>query len=240
MPRSAQAARDPARRSPSPSDSRNIATLPTPSSSQTAASQSPASSAAWLPPEITVWYLIPRREPRALTARLPLWEISATGPGSSGATESPHIGAREPTATMPLPFGPQTGIPPDAAASRSSRSSSRPPAISPNPAEITTAPPQPRAPASETTAGTPAAGMATTTASTGCGSSVTVGTQERPCTSSRRGLTPHTSPSKPARSRLRSTMSAYEPGRSFAPTTATDRGFRRGARSGVGARLLNA
>ena len=34
-----------------------------------------------------------------MTARLPLCEISATGPGSSGATESPHIGARDPTAT---------------------------------------------------------------------------------------------------------------------------------------------
>ena len=46
-----------------------------------------------------------------MTATLPLWEIIATPPGSSGATESPHIGAREPTATMPLPFGPHTRQP---------------------------------------------------------------------------------------------------------------------------------
>ena len=108
---------------------------------------------------------------------------------------------------MPFPFGPQTGRPPDSAASRSSRSSSGPEAISPNPAEITTAPPQPRATASRITAGTPAAGIATTTASTGSGRSVTEGTQGRPCTSERRGFTPQTLPSNPARARLRSTMS---------------------------------
>ena len=142
-----------------------------------------------------------------MTATLPLWEIIATPPGSSGATESPHIGAREPTATMPFPFGPHSGSPPASAASRSSRSSPRPPSISPKPAESTTAPPQPRATASAITAGTPAAGIATTTASTGSGRSVTDGTQGRPCTSVRRGLTPQTSPSNPARARLRSTMS---------------------------------
>ncbi len=186
-----------------------------------------------------MWKRIPRREPSALTATLPLCEIIATPPGSSGATESPHIGAREPTATMPLPFGPHRGSPPAVAASRSCRSSSRPSSISPKPAESTTAPPQPVAAASAMTAGTEAAGIATTTASTGYGRSDTLGTQGRPCTSSRRGLTPQTSPSKPARSRLRSTMSAYEPGRSFAPTTAIERGSRRGVGSGVGVVPLN-
>ena len=50
---------------------------------------------AWLPVETTVWKPIPRREPSAFTATLPLCEIIATAPGSSGATESPQIGARD-------------------------------------------------------------------------------------------------------------------------------------------------
>ena len=210
-----------------------------PSSSQIAPSHSLASRAAWFPLETTVWYRMPRREPRAFTARFPLWEINATGPGSSGATESPHIGAREFTATIPFPLGPHTGSRPAAAASRRCRSSSRPSGISPNPAEITTAPPHPRVTVSEITPGTPAAGIATTTASTGSGRSPTDGTHGRPWTSSRRGFTPHTSPSNPARARFLSTMSAYEPGRSLAPTTAIDRGSSSGVRSGLGRSRLN-
>ena len=69
---------------PSPSDSRNIATDPTPSRSQSARSQSAGSQTAPLPVEMTVWKLIPRRELSALTATLPLWEIIATGPAGQG------------------------------------------------------------------------------------------------------------------------------------------------------------
>src|SRR6185503_12231088 len=63
----------------------------------------------------------------AFTATLPLCEISAIGPGCLSVHESPHIGARAATATMPLPFGPQTGSPYANAASRSRSCASRPP-----------------------------------------------------------------------------------------------------------------
>ena len=74
------------------------------------------------------------------------------------------------------------------------------------------------------TGGTPAAGIATITASGADGRSASVGKHGRPCTADRRGLTPHTSPSKPSRSRLSSVSDAYDSGRSVAPTTATERG----------------
>ena len=54
-PRSTQLASAPAKRSPSPSSSRNIATERTPWRSQIASSQSLASSTDWLPVESTVW-----------------------------------------------------------------------------------------------------------------------------------------------------------------------------------------
>ena len=96
---------------------------------------------------------------------------------------------------IPLQLGPQTGSPPPSAISASSRSSGSLASTSPKPAERTMAPPQPRSIASARTAGTPAAGIATTTASTGSGRSSRLGTQGRPSTSSRFGLTPQTSPS---------------------------------------------
>ncbi len=126
-PRSAQEASASASRSPSPSDSQNSATEPRPSpggerlepigwrrgrsgcrSRPGCGSRSRAAT------------------PIAFTATLPLCEIIATRPGRSAGTESPQSGARAPTATIPLPFGPQTGSPVASAISRSSRSSSRP------------------------------------------------------------------------------------------------------------------
>ena len=59
---------------------------------------------------------------------------------------------------------------------------------------VDTAPPQPSAPASSTTAGTAGGGIATTTASGGSGSALRMGKQGHPCASSRPGLTPQTSP----------------------------------------------
>ena len=205
--RSAQPASARARSAPSPSSSRNSAIERTPSSAATASIQSAAEITAWFPVETTVWKPIPRRIPRALTAMLPLWLISATPPSWSRSTESPQSGARDPTETTPLQFGPQTGRPPSRAIAVSSRSSSRPASISPNPAERTIAPPQPRSIASERTAATPAAGIATTTASTGSGRSPTLGTQGRPWTRSRFGLIPQTSPSNPATAMLRRMLS---------------------------------
>ena len=208
MPASPHAASASASRGPSPSPSRNIATERTSSAPARALSQSLASITAWLPVETTVWKRRPRRVPSALTATLPLWEIIATGPGSNGSTASPHIGALAPTAMMPLPLGPHSGRSCRSAASRSSSWSRLPCSISAKPAEITIAPPQPLAPACSTASGTPGAGIATTTASAGSGSSASEGKQARPCTSSRFGLTPQTSPANPLSSRFRRTRSA--------------------------------
>ena len=167
---------------------------PTPSSRASCAIQSAGSSAAELPQEITVCSRNPRRVVSAFTATLPLCDTSATRPASSGRRASPQSATRSWTATMPLPFGPQTGRAWRRAVSASSRSSAAPCAISPNPAPYTTAPPQPILPASSTTAATPAAGMATTTASGGSGRSDSDGKHGTPCASSRPGFTPQTVP----------------------------------------------
>ena len=205
--RSAQSASDSASLAPSPSSSRNSAIERIPSLRARAASQSPASRMVWLPAETRVWKSIPRREPIALTARLPLWVIIPTGPGRSSGTESPQRGARAPTEMIPLPLGPQSGIPALPATSASSRSSEPPPGASPKPAAMTIAPRQPRSAASAREAATLGAGMAKTTASTGSGRSDGDGTQSRPCTVSLVGWTPQTGPANPARSRLRITVS---------------------------------
>ena len=117
---------------------------------------------------------------RALTAKLPLCETSATRPGSKGASASPQSGARSCSATMPLPLGPQIGSSWAAATAASSASRAAPDSISPKPAPNTTAPPQPSAPASLTTSTTPAAGIATTTASGGDGQAASDGKQGWP------------------------------------------------------------
>ncbi len=54
------------------------------------------------------------------------------------------------------------------------------------------------------TAGTPAAGIATTTASGTPGRSERDGKHGMPCAEARRGLTPQTSPGNPTAARLRS------------------------------------
>ena len=149
------------------------------------------------------------REPRALTPKLPLWVISATGPGARRSTESPQSGARAARRDDPVAVRPADRQPGRAsAASRSSRFQlAAPPASRRTRREITIAPPQPRSPASTITGGHAAAGIATTTASTGSGRSATRGTQGCPWTASRFGLTPQTAPSNPAAARLRRTMS---------------------------------
>ena len=143
---------------------------------------------------MTVWKRSPRRVASALTATLPLWEIRATagwvGSYSCAEKASPHSAVRECGETIPLQLGPHTGSPWRRAAATSSSWYARPDSTSPNPALNTTAPPQPRAPAWSTADATAAAGIATTTASTASGRSATVGTQGRPMTSVRLGLTP--------------------------------------------------
>ncbi len=192
-PRSQQPARASASLAPSPSDSRKSAIERTPSRSLIAPSQSPASQTVPLPVEITVWKRMPRREPSAFTATLPLWETSATPPAESaisGRSESPQIAERSWTLTMPFPLGPQTGKPAWEATRFSSASSSRPPGTSPKPAETTTAPPQPRSIAASIDAGTAAAGTATASTSTGSGSASIEGKQGMSRTESRPGFTP--------------------------------------------------
>ena len=207
-PISRSAARASARvsRAPSPSDSRNSATEPTSSSSHSASSSAAASTTAWLPTEATVWKRSPRPSAIALTATFPLCETSATRPAGRGASASPHSAARLWKATSPSQFGPISGSPAPVAASRSSACSAAEPA-SANPAAKTTSPPQPRRPAARTTSGTPAAGIATTTASAGSGRSSSVGTHGRPSTDVRVGCTPQTGPGNPSASRLRSVAS---------------------------------
>ena len=207
-PRSAATASACASRAPSPSDSQKSAIERTPSSSATASSQSLASQTAWLPVDTSVCQPMPRRAFSALTATFPLWETIATGPVGMSIRASPHIGASAWMAAIPLPLGPHTGRSPRRATSVSSRSSPRPASRSPKPAEMTMAPPQPRSIASRSVSGTPAAGIATTTASTGSGRSTRRGTQGSPWTSVRFGLMPQTLPSKPAAARFRSTRSA--------------------------------
>ena len=132
----------------------------TASSRARAAIQSAGSTATELPHQTTVWNRIPRLAANALTATLPLCDTSATDPGSSARSVSPHIVARQCSATIPFPFGPHTGDECRAAASARRRSCPAPSATSPKPAPYTTAPPQPSAPASSTTSATPAAGIA--------------------------------------------------------------------------------
>ena len=129
-----------------------------------------------------------------MTATLPLWEIIATRPGRNACTESPQRAAWAVKLTMPLPFGPQTGNPAASAEAFRRASRARPDSTSPKPAATTTAPPQPSSAASAITSGTPAAGIATATASTGPGRSAIVGTQRMSRIRSRFGLMPQSSP----------------------------------------------
>ena len=85
------------------------------------ASQSPASTTAWLPHETTVCRRRPRRAASALTATLPLCETTATWPASRGTSASPHSAARSWKATIPSQLGPQTGRSWRSAAARSAR-----------------------------------------------------------------------------------------------------------------------
>ena len=102
-----------------------------------------------------------------MTATLPLCETSATGPGSAGASASPHSAARAVQRDDPVAVGPADR---QLVAARGRRRSSRLAARRrraprAKPAAKTTAPPQPSAPASLHHRGTSAAGIATTTAS---------------------------------------------------------------------------
>ena len=228
IPRSAQAASASASFAPSPSDSRNRATEPTPSRSASAASQSLASQTAWLPVETTVCQRMPRREPSALTPTLPLWVTIATRPGSQRPDRvAPDRRAASATATIPLPFGPQTGSPAASAIRAQLGLDGRgPDSTSPKPAAKHDAPPQPRsATVARSAAATPAAGIATTTRVDRLGQ---VGDRRARSGAraprSRFGFTPQTGPrTRPARG-CEARCRRRSPGRSVAPTTATDRG----------------
>ena len=105
--------------------------------------------------------------PSALTATLPLCETSATWPGLSrhervAPERRAVVAARRSRCRWARTPAGRGGAP----RRRSAACSAAPSGVSPKPAAKTTAPPQPRAPACSITAGTPAAGIATTTAST--------------------------------------------------------------------------
>ena len=82
----------------------------------------------------------------------------------------------------------------------------------------------PRRPQSLITCSTAAPGTATIARSTGSGSETTDGYARRRWTQRRCGFTGCSTPGKCAATMLRSTAPPTEPGRSLAPTTATDRG----------------
>ena len=182
-----------------------------PSRSATAASQSLASSTAWLPVETTVWKSMPRREPIALTARFPLCEIIATGAGLERPAPSRPRAARGPRPRSPRCRSARR------AASRPRAATSAQLALESPPAGGLAEPGGDRRsrrrsrarPPRRATPGTSAAGIATTTASTGSGRSAGDGhADRRPCTLVRVGWTPQTGPveARPGR-RLRRTVS---------------------------------
>ena len=89
---------------------------------------------ASLPLDTAVCSRSPRRVASALTTRLPLWDTSATWPGSGAASASPHSAARDHSETSPSQFGPQTGSEYRRAASLNACSSPAPAGDSPKPA----------------------------------------------------------------------------------------------------------
>ena len=193
-PSSAHTASASRSRSPSPSDSTSSAIDWTSGSRARCSTQSGVVTTASLPLEIAVWSRSPRRVASALTTRLPLCDTSATCPGCGAASASPHSAARECSAISPSQLGPQTGSACRSAASLKARSSDAPGGGLPEARAVDDRAAAPSAPASSMTAGTPAAGIATTTASGAEGRSDSDGTQAKPCTDDRRGLTPQTSP----------------------------------------------
>ena len=169
-PRTRRAPRTAARRRRRPrSAARSTARLLARASTST---QSGVVTTASFPHEIAVCSRSPRRVASAFTTRLPLCETSATCPGCGEASASPHSAARDCSEISPSQFGPQTGIEWRRAASRSSSSNAaRPPSRRTRRRRR----PRRRSPAHRPrsiTSGTPAAGIATTTASGTPGRSV--------------------------------------------------------------------
>src|SRR3954447_22751516 len=259
IPASAHAASASHSAAPSPGSSTSSPTDRSSGSVARCASQSAVLTTVSFPDEIAVWRRSPRRVASALTTRLPLCEISPTCPGSTGFSASPQRAAREWSATSPSQLGPQTGKACRRAAARSSASSVAPDggarvatadagaatdaetrAPSRKPAAKTTAPPHPIAPASSIRPGTVGAGVAMTTASGADGRLASVGTHGKPWADARVGLTPHTSPPKPAVRRLTSVWLPYLSPWSVAPTTATVRGWSRRVRFTSVERALDA
>ena len=179
---------------------------------------------ASLPLEIAVCRRSPRRVASALTTRLPLWETSATWPGCGAASASPHSAARECSEISPSQFGPQTGSECRPAAASQLRLERGPAGrLAEARAE------HDRAAAAEPARLLDDRGHARRRDRDDdrVGRRREVGQRREarpPVHDDRRGLTPHTSPSKPSRSRLSSVSEEYDSGRSVAPTTATERG----------------
>ena len=233
-PRSAQRASASARRSPSPSSSRNIAT-----------ERTPVALADRRQPVAGVEHrLVAGGEDRvvadpAARAERVDGDVAALGDHRHAARAPAERPSRPTSAPASRPRRCRSRSGRTAAARRPA-----PPRGAPAPARarLRSRRNRPRArprrrsrgrPRRAITAGTPAAGIATTTASTGSGRSVTEGTQGRPCTSVRRGFTPQTSPSKPGAGQV----AQHDVAVGARPVVGTDHGDRARLeqRSGIGA-----
>ena len=155
----------------------------------------------------------------------PEWVRKVSPPAArSSGWEKPQARRRRSRLTKPMPLPPHRTMPASTAMRRRRSASGGTPgrAGSWQLAKITAA----RAPAAAAATSCASSRWLATprmARSTGCGSSAMPGWQGKPSTSARRGLTGWIAPSKPPRTSCSISCSPNEPGRSLAPTTATER-----------------
>ena len=151
----------------------------------------------------------------------PDWEISASDPARG--SRSAKLALRAPGGERtPRQFGPTILRP--LARARARMASPGESGPWPSPAVRTMAVCAPLAQASSMMPGVIAAGVATTTRSTGTPMADSEGRQATPSTSACLGLTAKSAPLKPPAFNPRNTTPPREPGRGLAPTTATEEG----------------
>ena len=134
----------------------------------------------------------------------PLWDSSATGPGSVGSPGTEVTGMRSTKLANPSMFGPSSAMSSDRAWATSSACAARPASpASPYPEDRTTALRMPAAAASESASSIPACGTIRNATSTGTPMSAHDVTVARPCVSTPRRLTRWVCSSNPNSTRLR-------------------------------------
>src|SRR5829696_8860205 len=171
----------------------------------------------------------------------PEWEIQATFPGSRSARSS-KARARSPRSTSanPMQLAPQTTIPASAAMVLSRSVSGGSSGGSSSPLANTTTLPAPQLTASSICLSSRRLPTPRRTRSGTKGTSISVGKQAMPSTSSYLGLTAATSPEKPP---MMSCLTMWLPGESnfgLAPTTATERAPSMARRASFAATMLSA